>query len=94
MQAGQATEPECLCPVGLVAGADGQIVLAGDPRQLGPVLQSQLTKDYGLGLSFLERLIQSPLYERNSNKFADHGSYDPLLVRNVTTICLVLLHNR
>ena len=57
-----------------------QIVLAGDPLQLGPVLRSKLAKQFGLELSFLERLIATPLYERNTDMFADHGSYDPLLV--------------
>ena len=35
---------------------------------------------YGLGISFLERLADFPLYSRDSSKFGDHGSYDPLLV--------------
>ena len=72
-----------MIPMGLVAGTDGQVVLAGDPRQLGPVLQSQPAKDYGLGQSLLERLINSALYTRNEKKFSDHGSYDPLLVSDV-----------
>ena len=58
-----------------------QIVLAGDPLQLGPVLRSKFAKQFGLELSFLERLINTLLYERNEDMFADHGSYDPLLVR-------------
>lgn len=57
-----------------------QIVLAGDPLQLGPVLRSKFAKDFGLDLSFLERLICTALYERNEEMFADHGAYDPLLV--------------
>lgn len=69
-----------MTPIGLVAGADGQVVLAGDPLQLGPVLQSKVAEKHGLGLSYLERLIQFPLYGRDEKKFADHGSYDPLLV--------------
>ena len=57
-----------------------QIVLAGDPQQLGPVLRSKFAKMYGLEVSHLERLISTPLYERNEQMFADHGAYDPLLV--------------
>lgn len=79
-ESGQATEPECLIPCGMVAGSDGQIVLAGDPMQLGPVLRSKHSRKYGLELSFLERLINTPLYQRNESMFADHGCYDPLLV--------------
>ena len=57
-----------------------QIVLAGDPQQLGPVLRSNLSKTYGLQVSYLERLINRPPYARDEKKFVDHGSYDPLLV--------------
>lgn len=63
-----------------------QIVLAGDPLQLGPVLRSKFAKQFGLELSFLERLIGMPLYERNEDMFADHGSYDPLLVSCTNTL--------
>ncbi|XP_060593732.1 RNA helicase Mov10l1-like isoform X2 [Ruditapes philippinarum] len=79
-EAGQATEPEALISSCLVSHTDGQITLAGDPQQLGPVLMSKFSKMYGLELSLLERLIHTPLYERDEQKFADHGAYDPLLV--------------
>lgn len=46
-----------------------QIVLAGDPKQLGPVIQSPWAKDFGLSQSFLERLSKCPLYERDEGKF-------------------------
>ena len=48
--------------------------------QLGPMLRSKQAKLFGLDLSLLERLIYSDLYARDEKKFADHGSYDPLLV--------------
>ncbi len=57
-----------------------QIILAGDPMQLGPMLNSDISKDYGLDLSLLERLSKRPLYRRDAKKFRDHGNYDPLLV--------------
>ncbi|KAI8503649.1 hypothetical protein Bbelb_186200 [Branchiostoma belcheri] len=78
-EAGQATEPECLIPVGLCAGVQSQVVLAGDPMQLGPVLQSHLAKDLGLGQSLLERLMTRGPYLRDNNKFSQHGAYNPLL---------------
>ena len=80
MQAGQATEPESMIPIGLVAPAEGQVVLAGDPLQLGPVLRSSLAKAYGLEMSFLERMTLTEVYKRNEKGFADHGYYDPLVV--------------
>ncbi|XP_071133478.1 RNA helicase Mov10l1-like [Mytilus edulis] len=79
-EAGQATEPECLISICLIGDETGQIVLAGDPMQLGAVLRSKYSKEYGLELSFLERLMRRPLYDRNEAIFADHGCYDPLLV--------------
>ena len=43
-EAGEGMEPECLVPiVGLLGTKEdnaGQLVLAGDPKQLGPVLRS------------------------------------------------------
>ena len=57
-----------------------QVVLAGDPFQLGPVLQSRVASSYGLEVSLLERLMSRPLYCRNEDKFSDHGCYDPLVV--------------
>ena len=45
-ECGQALEPEALIPIaGLLDGGHangGQLVLAGDPKQLGPVLRSSL----------------------------------------------------
>ncbi|ESO83649.1 hypothetical protein LOTGIDRAFT_222500 [Lottia gigantea] len=79
-EAGQATEPECLIPLGLVSGADGQTVLAGDPKQLGPVLMSRYAKLYGLELSFLERLIDRSLYRHSESDFQEFGGFDPELV--------------
>ncbi|XP_019933843.2 RNA helicase Mov10l1 isoform X1 [Paralichthys olivaceus] len=73
-EAGQATEPESLIPMSLVSERDGQIVLAGDPRQLGPIVKSKLAAAFGLGVSLLERLMSNPLYSRQ-----DWG-YNPKLV--------------
>lgn len=60
-----------------------QVVLAGDPHQLGPILASHLASTYGMGLSLLERLMERPAYQRDKDKFSDHGNYDPLMVGQV-----------
>ncbi|KAJ0029012.1 hypothetical protein NQD34_004009 [Periophthalmus magnuspinnatus] len=73
-EAGQATEPEALIPISLVSEKDGQIVLAGDPHQLGPIVKSKVAAAFGLGVSLLERLMANPLYSRH-----DWG-YNPRLV--------------
>lgn len=62
-EAGQLTEPECLLALGLVNRVSGQIVVAGDPEQLGPVVHSAAARRFGLDLSFLHRLCGSVLYQ-------------------------------
>ena len=57
-----------------------QTILAGDPYQLGAVLRSTTAKCYGLDISLLERLMTLPPYLRDTTKFSNHGSYDPLTV--------------
>ncbi|XP_068460110.1 RNA helicase Mov10l1 [Clinocottus analis] len=73
-EAGQATEPESLIPMSYMSESDGQIVLAGDPCQLGPLVKSKLAAAFGLGVSMLERLMSNSLYSRH-----DWG-YNPKLV--------------
>lgn len=55
-EAGQATIPETAIPISLLKEG-GCLVLAGDPRQLGPIINSPVAKQYGLDISLLERLI-------------------------------------
>ncbi|XP_064589098.1 helicase MOV-10 [Zonotrichia leucophrys gambelii] len=82
-ECGHAVEPESIVAIaGLLAPMDeennpngGQLVLAGDPKQLGPVLTSPLAIQYGLGTSLLERLmLHNPLYQKSS------GGYDPRFI--------------
>ncbi|KAM9369400.1 LOW QUALITY PROTEIN: helicase MOV-10 [Phaethornis superciliosus] len=73
-ECGQATETESVVPLaGLLSIMDqktnpqgGQLVLAGDPQQLGPILRSPLAIQHGLGTSLLERLmLHNPLYKKS-----------------------------
>ncbi|NXP23788.1 SDE3 helicase, partial [Scytalopus superciliaris] len=82
-ECGQAVEPESVVAIaGLLTPMDektnpngGQLVLAGDPKQLGPVLTSPLAIEHGLGTSLLERLmLHNTLYKKSS------GGYDPQFV--------------
>ncbi|KAI3356934.1 hypothetical protein L3Q82_003576 [Scortum barcoo] len=70
-EAGHAVETECLVPLaGLLNVTSGQVVLAGDPKQLGPILRSPFALKYGMGLSLLERLMTDfPLYLKNEGVF-------------------------
>lgn len=63
-EAGHASEPEALIPIGLL-NRGGCCVLAGDPHQLGPICVSRVADQHGMGTSMLERLCRRSLYERN-----------------------------
>ncbi|GAA6038812.1 hypothetical protein JCM8097_002907 [Rhodosporidiobolus ruineniae] len=60
-EAGQAKEPETFLPISL-AGPDTSVILAGDPKQLGPVVRSPAASALGLDKSLLERLMEHPDY--------------------------------
>ncbi|NWU07659.1 SDE3 helicase, partial [Cephalopterus ornatus] len=83
-ECGHAVEPESVVAIaGLLTPMDektnptgGQLVLAGDPKQLGPVLTSPLAMEHGLGISLLERLmLHNPLYQKSGEE-----GYDPQFV--------------
>uniref|UniRef100_A0A3B4AA05 RNA helicase n=1 Tax=Periophthalmus magnuspinnatus TaxID=409849 RepID=A0A3B4AA05_9GOBI len=66
-----AREPECILPLaGLLDPNTGQVVLAGDPKQLGPIIRSRFAQRFGMGLSLLERLMTDlPLYQKTNGVF-------------------------
>ncbi|XP_067932364.1 putative helicase mov-10-B.2 [Watersipora subatra] len=68
-EAGHASEPETVIPIGLLSQG-GQLVLAGDPKQLGAIIRSDLAAAHGLGKSLLERLmeIKDGLYTRGQGE--------------------------
>ena len=71
-EAGQASEPECLVPITGILGDKTNVILSGDPRQLGPIIQSPIAVEYGFGTSFLERLMQDGMYnerEQDGNTY-------------------------
>ncbi|KAF7291981.1 RNA helicase [Mycena indigotica] len=61
-EAGQATEPEVMLPIKSLADVNTNIVLAGDIKQLGPIVQSSLAASLGLSKSYLVRLMQRDIY--------------------------------
>ncbi|XP_067932453.1 putative helicase MOV-10 [Watersipora subatra] len=75
-EAGHATEPETVIPLaGLLdtqMANGGQVVLAGDPQQLGPIIRSNIASDRGLGQSLLERYMSMELYSRGLS-----GEFNP-----------------
>ena len=66
-ESGHAVEPECLIPLaGMLTPGKGQVVLAGDPKQLGPIVRSTVAKKSGLSMSLLERLMNRDPYKKTS----------------------------
>lgn len=83
-EAGHATEPEVICTASTLmsffgeessdsesSSHVGQMILAGDPRQLGPVITSSLCKKFGLGVSYMERLTLLDVYQRKNGVYPD-----------------------
>ncbi|XP_025018774.1 putative helicase MOV-10 isoform X1 [Python bivittatus] len=96
-ESGHAMEPESLIAVsGILAMMDpetnvsgGQLVLAGDPQQLGPILRSPLAVKHGLGLSLLERLMRyNPLYQKMNGKY--DSRFVTMLLRNYRSHAAIL----
>lgn len=70
-EAGQALEPEIMIPLTFIDKENGQIILAGDPMQLGPVVLSKYCKEYGMDNSYLERLLDTFPYQKDFDSFQD-----------------------
>ncbi|KAG6850077.1 hypothetical protein H0H93_001427 [Arthromyces matolae] len=89
-EAGQATEPEVFIAIKTMAGPRTQIVLAGDPKQLGPIIRSTIARKLGLETSYLERLLHRDAYDLGQGyglsshpsilKFPNERFYDNELV--------------
>ncbi|KAJ6615439.1 putative RNA helicase armi, partial [Pseudolycoriella hygida] len=77
-ESGQCTETESMIPLQFVDKDIGQVILAGDPLQLGPIVLSSIAVRLGLSKSLLTRLLERPLYQQDIERF-QHG-YDPRLV--------------
>ncbi len=48
---------------GFLDGSSTSLVLAGDPKQLGPVVRSRLACNMALGKSLLERVMEWGIYQ-------------------------------
>jgi helicase MOV-10 len=65
-EAGQATEPEAFVSM-MIADCRTNVILSGDPKQLGPIIRSSFARDLGLEVSYLERLMSMPAYNLNTS---------------------------
>ncbi|XP_052888528.1 putative helicase MOV-10 [Anopheles moucheti] len=81
-ECGSCKELSALVPIGCI-GTDSRnkrlhasIVLAGDPKQLGPVTRMPYLKNTPHDVSLLERLMELPLYSKDMN----NNEYNPHMV--------------
>ncbi|KAF7318307.1 RNA helicase [Mycena chlorophos] len=65
-EAGQATEPEAMIAIQTMADNNTNIVLSGDPKQLGPIIRSPIARELGLEISYIERLMQRDVYDEQA----------------------------
>ncbi|KAG9001266.1 hypothetical protein FRB93_012193 [Tulasnella sp. JGI-2019a] len=64
-EAGQAMEPEAMVSIKTISNGNTNVVLSGDPRQLGPIIRSGVARRLGFGVSYLERLMQRQVYQED-----------------------------
>jgi helicase MOV-10 len=64
-EAGQAAEPESMIPIKTMADNQTNIILSGDPKQLGPIVRSDLALSLKLGVSYLDRLCEMTMYDES-----------------------------
>ena len=64
-EAGQAAEPEAMIPIKTMSDGRTNIVLSGDPKQLGPIVRSDLALTLKLGVSYLDRLCETQTYDES-----------------------------
>jgi len=69
-ESGQATEPETMIAIKTMADNLTQVILSGDPQQLGPIIRSNVARELGLQTSYLERLMDTDLYDEKKG----HGT--------------------
>lgn len=81
-ECGSATESSALIPISsfITFREEGrvQVVLSGDPKQLGPVVQCYLVKEIGLGRSLMDRLMATTFYIPGTSNFKSNA-YSKLL---------------
>lgn len=65
-EAGQACEPEALIAIKTLATRSTNLILSGDPKQLGPIIRSDVALAFNFGMSLLDRLSEMPLYDEST----------------------------
>jgi hypothetical protein len=66
-EASQAWEPEAMIPLSCM-NIETRVMIAGDPKQLGPATRCHKADRYGLGLSLQEKLMNLSEYDQHLNR--------------------------
>ena len=66
-EAGQATESEAMVVIKNRVISSTKLILSGDPKQLRPIVQSVIADELGLGVSYLERLMDCEAYQGSTD---------------------------
>lgn len=64
-ECGQCRETESLIPMVLLNQTTSQIILSGDPMQLGPIILSRHAVERGFDISYLVRLLERFPYQKD-----------------------------
>ncbi|EGO29184.1 hypothetical protein SERLADRAFT_456584, partial [Serpula lacrymans var. lacrymans S7.9] len=74
--------------IGIKTMADNKtnIILSGDPKQLGPIIRSSIARELGMETSYLERLMTSDTYDVKSGR----GQTVVKLVKNFRSHAAIL----
>uniref|UniRef100_A0A7E4V1R7 RNA helicase n=1 Tax=Panagrellus redivivus TaxID=6233 RepID=A0A7E4V1R7_PANRE len=85
-EAGQATEPETLAPLLVLSGINTRLILAGDPKQLGPVITNEVLSKaiFRFDESLLMRLSEKTEYKEDPRLMVllteNHRSHEAIVV--------------
>ncbi|EKX43930.1 hypothetical protein GUITHDRAFT_72561, partial [Guillardia theta CCMP2712] len=86
-EAAQMLEPAALLPLCLASSVTN-VILSGDSEQIGPKVLSKLARSHGLGVSVIERLLQTEWYKQ------EHKLWTQLLVNYRNHPDIVALSSR
>lgn len=80
-ECGQSFEPDAISCFLNVIEKDTRLIIAGDPEQLGPVVQSSIAGRCGLEISLLERFTKYvSIYKHHDNEFGEYYGYNPRFI--------------
>lgn len=73
-EAAEGSEPMTMVSIKTLAGDSTNVFLAGDMKQLRPVIHSPIARVLGLKVSYMERLMQLPIYNYKMGSEPSQGS--------------------